>query len=161
MSILEAITRFVIPAAVIEQTDSQLRAAGRDGVERFVLWSGVRERNTFVVRSAIVPRQTAYRLESGLCVRVEGDELHRLNVWLFEHQEQLGVQVHSHPTEAYHSDTDDTYAIVTERGALSLVVPNFGREGVRGEEVAWYRLSIDGWNELATDEVKRLIELED
>ena len=161
MSMLEAITRFVVPAVAIEETDIQLRAAGRDGVERFVLWSGVQDHGTFVVRSAHIPRQTAYRLDDGLCVRVDGDELHRLNIWLFEHHEQLGMQVHSHPKEAYHSETDDTYPIVTARGGLSLVVPNFGRDGVRGWGVAWYRLSFAGWDELASDEVERLIQLEE
>jgi len=94
-------------------------------------------------------------------VRVEGDELHRLNVWLFEHHEQLAAQVHSHPTEAYHSETDDTYPIVTVRGGLSLVVPDFGRSGLRGKGVASYRLGISGWDELAQDEVQRLIQFED
>ena len=69
-----------------------------------------------------MPRQTAYRLSEGLCVRVEGPELHRLNIWLYEHHELLAVQVHAHPTDAYHSETDDTYPIVTTRGGLSLVV---------------------------------------
>ena len=43
------------------------------------------------------PKQTAYRLAGGLCVRVEADELHRLNVWLYEHAERLAIQVHSPP----------------------------------------------------------------
>jgi hypothetical protein len=158
---LEAITRFVVPASVVRQTDSQLRAAGRTRSECFVLWSGMRERNTFRIRTSHVPRQTAYRFSDGLCVRVEGDELHRLNVWLFEHGQQLAVQVHSHPTEAYHSETDDTYPIVTVRGGFSLVVPNFGRTGLHGSGVAYYRLGISGWDELSLDEAKRIIEFED
>ena len=85
------------------------------------------------------PKQTAYRLASGLCVRVEADELHRLNVWLYENAERLAIQVHSHPTEAFHSDTDDNYPIVTTLGGLSLVVPDFARYGVRGPETALYR----------------------
>src|SRR2546425_8616923 len=120
MNTFESITRFLVPALVVQETDAQLRAAGRDHSECFVLWSGVQDRNTFLVRTAHVPRQTAYRYSTGLGVRVDGDELHRLNIWLFQHHEQLGVQVHSHPTEAYHSETDDTYPIVTVRGGLSL-----------------------------------------
>ena len=161
MNTLETITRFLVPTAVVRDTDAQLRAAGQACSECFVLWSGVQGDGTFHVRTAHVPRQTAYRLSEGLCVRVEGEELHRLNVWLFEHHEQLAVQVHSHPTEAYHSDTDDTYPIVTVRGGLSLVVPDFGRAGLRGNRVASYRLGISGWDELAQDEVQRLIQFED
>lgn len=161
MTTLETITKFVVPAAVIRDTDDQLRAAGRSRSECFVLWSGVRDHDSFYVRTGHVPRQTGYRFSDGLCVRVEGDELHRLNVWLFEHHELLAVQVHSHPTEAYHSETDDTYPIVTVRGGLSLVVPDFGRAGLRGKGVASYRLGISGWDELAQHEVQRLIQFED
>jgi hypothetical protein len=94
-------------------------------------------------------------------VRVDGDELHRLNVWLFDHHELLGAQVHSHPHEAFHSETDDTYPIVTGRGGLSLVVPRFGRFGVRGEGVAWYRLGTSGWHELSRIDAQRLIQFEE
>lgn len=161
MNTLEAITRFLVPAGVIRETDGQLRDAGRTRSECFVLWSGVQEHDTLQIRTAHVPRQTAYRFSDGLCVRVEGDELHRLNVWLFEHGERLAVQVHSHPTEAYHSETDDTYPIVTVRGGLSLVVPNFGRAGLLGNGVAYYRLGFSGWDELPLDEAKRMIQFGD
>ena len=160
MSTLEAITRFVVPSTVTEKTDAHLRAAGRDHVERFVLWSGVLDRDNFVVRTAHVPHQTAYRFTEGLCVRVDGDELHRLNLWLFAHHEQLGVQVHSHPGEAFHSETDDDYPIVTVRGGISLVVPNFGSGGVRGKGVALYRLGVSGWDEISPTQAKRLIRFE-
>jgi hypothetical protein len=158
LSTLEAITRFLVPAVVVQRTDGQLRAAGHTRSECFVLWSGVQEEETFHIRTAHVPRQTAYRFSDGLCVRVEGDELHRLNVWLFEHGERLAVQVHSHPTEAYHSETDDTYPIVTVRGGLSLVVPDFGRAGLLGNGVAYYRLGLSGWDEISPDEAKRMIQ---
>jgi hypothetical protein len=68
------------------------------------------------------------------------------------------VQVHSHPTEAYHSETDDTYPIVTVRGGLSLVVPDFGRAGLLGDGVACYRLGFSGWDELSFEEAKRIIQ---
>jgi hypothetical protein len=158
MNTLETITRFIVPDAVVRETDTHLRAAGRSRSECFVLWSGVQERNTFQIRTGHLPRQTAYHLPDGLCVRVEGDELHRLNVWLFEHCERLAVQVHSHPTEAYHSETDDTYPIVTVRGGLSLVVPDFGRTGLLGKGVAYYRLGLSGWDELSLDEARQMIQ---
>jgi hypothetical protein len=157
MNTLEAISRFVVPLTVVYATDEQLRFAGRIHSECFVLWSGVQEGDKFLVRNVHVPKQTAYRFPDGLCVRVEGDELHRLNLWLYEHGEQLGVQVHSHPTEAYHSETDDTYPIVTVRGGLSLVVPDFAREGLLGGGVASYRLGFSGWDELSLDDVNRMI----
>jgi hypothetical protein len=161
MNSLESITRFVVPSQVVQTTDAQLRAAGHTRCECFVLWSGVREADTFCVRTAHTPRQTAYRFSDGLCVRVEGDELHRLNCWLFQNREQLAVQVHSHPTYAFHSETDDTYPIVTVRGGLSLVVPNFGQAGLRGDGVAAYRLAHSGWNELSGDETRKLVQFQE
>lgn len=161
MNTLETVTKFVVPAEVVRDTDGQLRRVGLLHSECFVLWSGIRDIDTLYIRTAHLPRQTAYQLPEGLCVRVLGDELHRLNLWLFEHHEQLAVQVHSHPTEAYHSETDDTFPIVTVRGGLSLVVPDFGRRGTRGPGIAAYRLGPSGWDELSNKEVSRLIHFKD
>jgi hypothetical protein len=157
----DTIARFIVPPDIAAETDVRLRAAGQQGVECFVLWSGVRDGDTFIVRTLHVPEQTAYKLTSGLCVRVEADALHRLNVWLYEHGEQLAVQVHAHPTDAFHSDTDDTYPIVTVRGGLSIVVPDFAEHGIRGLGVASFRLGTQGWDELAPDAAGRLISFED
>jgi hypothetical protein len=154
---LDLITRYIVPADIAAGTDAQLRAAGRQGNECFVLWSGVADGDTFVVRTLHVPEQTAYRLRTGLCVRVEGDALHRLNVWLYEHGEQLAIQVHAHPTDAFHSETDDTYPMVTARGGLSIVVPDFAAGGVQGPGVAAFRLSMHGWDELDFTAAARLI----
>mgnify|MGYP005816957595 CR=1 FL=1 len=161
MRTLESLSRFVVPTAIAERTDEHLREAGRQHAECFVLWSGEVDGDAFVVRTMHRPRQTAYRLPEGVCVRVDGPELHRLNVWLFEHGEQLGVQVHSHPTDAYHSETDDTYPIVTVRGSLSIVVPEFARAGVRGPGVAVYRLSETGWDEVPPDDLGRILQFVD
>jgi hypothetical protein len=157
MSTFESLNKFVVPGALVQSTDDQLRAAGLTHSECFVLWSGIRDGDTFRFRTTHVPRQVAYRFSEGLCVRVDGTELHRLNVWLYEHNEELAAQIHSHPTEAYHSDTDDEFPIVTTRGGLSLVVPDFGEGGLRGEGVAAYRLGLHGWDELSNDEVTQLI----
>ena len=157
----EPIREFVVPADICDATDRHLRVAGSDGHERFILWSGVVRQDRFLVRTAHSPKQTAYRLSSGLCVRVEADALHRLNVWLYQNGERLGVQVHSHPEDAFHSDTDDTFPMVTTLGGLSLVVPDFARYGVRGRDTALYRLSKTGWNGLTRTDAQRLLQMED
>ena len=161
MNTFEPIGRFIVPQGVCDESDRLLREAGRDGNERFVLWSGIVRDELLLVRTLHAPRQTAYRLSSGLCVRVEADELHRLNLWLYEHGERLAVQVHSHPTEAFHSDTDDAYPMVTTRGGLSLVVPDFARYGVRGPGTALYRLSDVGWDAVFPNEERQLLDMEE
>ena len=161
MTTFEAIREFVVPGDLCDGCDEQLREAGATGNERFVLWSGVIRDERLLVRTMHVPRQRAFRRERGLCVRVEADELHRLNVWLYEHRERLAIQIHSHPTAAFHSDMDDAYPIVTTRGGLSLVVPDFARNGVRGPGTALYRLSGSVWQGLSPSEARRVLHLED
>lgn len=142
---LESVQRFDIPHRIVEMTESALRDFGSQGFERFVLWSGSGQESSFQVRTIHIPEQNAYKLESGLCVRVEGNELHRLNRWLFDAGETLAIQIHSHPTTAYHSDTDDAYPIVTQLGGLSLVIPYFCRQSLFNSGWAAYRLDRDGW----------------
>jgi hypothetical protein len=89
-------------------------------------------------------------------VRVEGQALHELNLWLYEHNEVLAAQVHAHPTHAFHSDTDDTFPIVTALGGLSLVVPDFARRGVLTAGSAAFRLSRSGWDAVALDAIRVL-----
>jgi hypothetical protein len=144
---LASVARFRVPALVVERSEQALRKAGAEGYEVFVLWSGREDRSVFEVRTPHVPKQTSYRVNGGLSVRVEGDELHRLNAWLYEAGEMLGVQVHAHPRSAYHSDTDNTYPIVATLGGLSLVAPKFCRRGLFTRGTALYRLCPEGWVE--------------
>ncbi len=154
MSGLEAIRRFVVSREQVAQTERALQRAGRAGYELFVLWSGVANGPELQVRGCHVPRQTSAKTRRGLLVRVEGKALYELNVWLYEHHETLAVQVHAHPTDAFHSDTDDTFPIVTTLGGLSLVVPDFARRGVLVSDSAAFRLSRRGWDRIALDVIK-------
>lgn len=144
---LTDVERFVVPSQIVQHTEERLLEAGSKGYEMFVLWSGCQRDRVFDIKTPHVPKQTSYRLESGLCVRVEGPELHRLNMWLYEAGEMLAVQVHAHPTDAYHSETDDTYPIVATLGGLSIVVPDFCRRGLFTDGTAIYRLEPRGWIE--------------
>ena len=142
---LRAVRQFRIQASALRETEEAIRSAGQDGYESFVLWSGTCDDDTFTVAKAHIPEQTSYKLDAGLCVRIDGSELHRLNVWLYEAEQIIGVQVHSHPGDAYHSETDDTYPIATLDGSLSIVLPFFGRDGWESSDIAAYRLGQDGW----------------
>ena len=149
--------RFQVPTDVVAETETKLRGAGDRGLELFVLWSGSLDGRMFTVRTLHVPAQTSYQLEDGLMVRVDGDALHTLNMWLYEHKEFLAVQVHAHPSDAFHSDTDDTYPIVTAEGSLSIVAADFCRDGLLSDATAAYRLRKSRWHEL--DPPLRLLEL--
>jgi hypothetical protein len=157
---LRSVRRFRIEASAIRETEKAIRSAGRRGYESFVLWSGTRGDDTFTVAKVHIPKQTSYKLDAGLCVRIDGSELHRLNVWLYETQQVIGVQVHSHPGNAYHSETDDTYPIATLNGSLSIVLPFFGRDGWGSSDIAAYRLGHGGWVEV-TGSLSDLLEVID
>ena len=143
---LASVREFVVPLELVDQTLEPLQEAGREGYEAFVLWGGRflgDERFEFV--SAYFPEQTTSRGEEGLLVYVDGEALFRVNRAFYERGLVLGGQVHSHPTDAYHSDTDDAYPLVTLVGALSGVVPEFGDGGSeRIDDWAWYRLVTAG-----------------
>ena len=94
---LEGVRRFRIQASAIVETVEAIRSAGQDGYELFAIWSGTCDDDVFKVAKVHIPRQISYQLDAGLCVRIDGAELHRLNVWLYEAQQVIGVQVHSHP----------------------------------------------------------------
>jgi len=151
---LETVERFVVPPSVVADTEEALRRAGKEGYELFVLWSGAANGDRFLARTTHVPKQTSYRLKTGLCVRVEGDALHDLNTWLYEHNEVLAVQVHAHPRKAFHSDTDDAYPIVTMRGGLSIVAATFCRRGLLTRHTAYFRLLDGQWREQASSVVE-------
>ena len=146
---LQGVRRFRVKASAVRETEEAIRSAGGDGYELFVIWSGRRDEDTFEVRDVHILPQVSYRFNDGLCVRIDGSELHRLNVWLYEAQQVVGVQIHSHPRAAYHSETDDTFPIATLDGSLSIVLPFFGRDGFESSDVAAFRLTYDRWLELA------------
>jgi hypothetical protein len=146
---LAEVEEFVVPLELIDQTLEPLQKAGREGYEAFVLWGGRLDGpKRFEFVSAYFPEQTTSRGEEGLLVVVEGEALFRVNRAFYSEGLTLAGQVHSHPTDAYHSDTDDAYPLMTLTGGLSGVVPDFGDGGRdRVDEWAWYRLI--GHNEWA------------
>jgi len=157
---LDRVRRFRVSSDIAAKTADQLRRAGADGYELFVLWSGVAlAEDVLEVRTAHVPKQSSYKTKHGLLVRVEGDALHRLNTWLYEHGETLAVQVHAHPRRAFHSDTDDTYPIVTATGGLSIVAPHFARDGLFSSGTAVFRLTQAGWAEIPRRQLSDLVEV--
>ena len=154
--------RVLVPRPLADAANEHLRQVGRDGYEGFALWAGRREGSVFRVLETLIPAQRGIRSEGGVCVTVDGDELFRLNVHLYERGHALVAQLHSHPGEAYHSDTDDAFPIATTAGAFSLVVPDFAIHPFSLDRTAVYRLLPGrGWAGLPPEKVKRIIHLVD
>jgi hypothetical protein len=151
---LAGVRQFVLPRTIVVSTLATLAEIGRGGVEGFVLWGGVLEDERFRFTSGYVPRQRGLKTPDGLLVEVDSDALFEVNKAFNERGEILAGQAHSHPTEAYHSSTDDLYPIVTILGGLSLVVPNFACAGLEAfADFRWYRLAAyNDWVEIDPSE---------
>lgn len=159
---LEQIMTFRIPRRVIAETVSVLAEAGTEGHEAFVLWGAILDSSAraLTFRSAVAPCQTGHKTPDGLLVTVEGAALFEVNRELYQRGELLAGQVHSHPTTAYHSSTDDHYPLVTLAGALSVVVPDFAAHAPDDiKNWAWYRLVGPAqWDELTRNDRVELFE---
>lgn len=140
---LAGVSRFTVTEGVIEATVEVLAEAGRRGHEAFVLWGAIPARDgSMHICTAVRPAQHAEKTRDGLLVTVPGEALFGVNKLLYERGETLAAQAHSHPGPAFHSKTDDAFPLVTLRGALSVVVPNFARAGRAGlGSWVWYRLA--------------------
>lgn len=154
------IERVQLPRSCAQAAINWLYKAGTRQVEGVALFAGTRDGNTFIIKRTIIPEQEAGDIEGGLIYVVDGKELHRISLELFDSGLQLFAQIHSHPGMAYHSETDDAYPIVTVVGGISIVVPNFARGGVNIAEWAVYKLLPEtGWTDLKTDEKKHYFEV--
>ena len=142
--LLTEIDVITLPQHLARRTQDHLRAAGSRGCEGMALWAGQFDGSGFGVTEVIIPKQDGLITDHGLAVTVSGEELHRINVYLYRKRLRLVAQIHSHPGHAFHSDTDDRYAVVTACGSFSLVVPNFAAGPFEVAKLATYRL-LKGW----------------
>jgi Prokaryotic homologs of the JAB domain len=156
---LDSIQEFEIDPAVITATLQVLQLFGSHGCEGLVLWIGEIGKGYARINQAFVPDQRPLKSEEGVGYFVDAETLFELNRKLSETGLRLIAQVHSHPTEAYHSETDDRYAIVTADGGFSLVVPNFGNAPADPTLWAVYRLNKGLWRELEISEARSLLKV--
>jgi len=154
---LDAVRRVNINPEVIEETLRVLQHFGMRQCEALVLWVGEVTETTASVTRAIVPDQRPIKSEDGVGYFVDSEALFDLNRTLESMDLRLIAQVHSHPREAYHSETDDRYAIVTSNGGLSLVVPNFGKAPTDPTLWAIYQLREGTWCEIDPAHARTLI----
>ncbi|MGN6400704.1 MAG: hypothetical protein ACTHMD_09630 [Flavisolibacter sp.] len=92
--------------------------------ERVVLWFGKKENDTYSVKEVHLPFQITE--EDSFFIPPEGMEqiMNRLR----PNRLIIVAQIHTHPFEAYHSEADDTWAIVRHLNAYSLVIPWFCKD---------------------------------
>jgi hypothetical protein len=119
---------FRIPEIVIAETGRALAEIGERGLEGVVVWVARQPAGADVdVIRAVVPPQVGLRSEDGLAVMIPDWAVSEL-IYALEDGTYIPIRVHSHPRDAYHSTTDDLNRLLSHRGAISIVVPNFARD---------------------------------
>jgi hypothetical protein len=156
------VERVLVKRRDAQRVHTHLRDVGRQGHEGLGLWAGRQTGSVFQVDQAIIPAQRHIRTADGVCVITGAEELHRVNVWLYRNGLTLIAQIHSHPGRAYHSSTDDEFAVATTVGCFSLVVPDFATGPFEINRFASYRLDSSGhWREVSSSRAAQTITIED
>jgi hypothetical protein len=157
---LQHIEIIYFPKDLVDDIYQKLQETGADGYERLALCAGKKNSKEFKITHVLYPRQYLQKTLLGVSFHVDGEELERIGDWLYENQLSLIAQIHSHPNEAYHSEADDNYAIITKAGGLSIVVPDFGTSDAYFEKSAFFRLYPEtGWTELSKEQIITLLKL--
>ena len=119
----------LIPARLVADTFAIFRDCGGGRQECVVYWlSPTNAPRT--IDEVVHPRHNAGR--GGY----EIDDRWLTSFWfeLARRQKSVRVQLHTHPHEAFHSVTDDHWALIHTAGFLSLVIPDYatGPVGLEG-----------------------------
>jgi hypothetical protein len=126
----DPLTSFRVPPHVLEESRLLLAEPGLEGLEAVVLWIGRQQSENLVeILSVHMPEQLAVRTELGVAVTVLEDALSALIAALPAGM-FVPARLHTHPSGAYHSSTDDDNMLLSHRGAISIVVPNFACEQI-------------------------------
>lgn len=154
------LTNYTVGTRTLELTGEFLQERGDHGLEGVVLWLGRPRDDVHAdILAPYAPEQVAYQSEDGVAVQVTEDGLSRL-ISAMPPGVFVLCRVHSHPTDAYHSETDDTNMIISHPGAISIVVPFFARDPIVLAECSVNELEYGrGWRELSAAEVRERFEV--
>ena len=107
------------------------------------------------ITRVLVPEQIAETTEFGSYVELT-QHAHYTLPDLLEPGELIYSRIHSHPGRAFHSATDNANKVITHRGAISIVVPNFARETLTLARCAIFYLEHGtGWQPFTSEQSKK------
>jgi hypothetical protein len=150
----------IIPKDSIRAIEDFLRARGADGLEGVVLLAGpARGAGPTLLDTLILPEQVAQRSLFGCSVEIPREEIAALTSILRARSAQLHVKIHTHPTDAYHSELDLSNMLMQFDQALSIVVPDFCADGLndlRDCDVALYEAGAWDWRDVTHEKEKHV-----
>ena len=152
------LSRYRVPASVLAGTARALFETGGGIREAVALWAGrVRDATLAEVTRIVVPHQVTGPLHFNVPLQ----ERLRILRELSPLGEFVLVQLHTHPRQAFHSEADNTMAITKHTGAISIVIPNFGRnwDGGLAATSVHQHLGAARWRKLPPAEVRALFEV--
>lgn len=144
-----------IPKDILQDTEKVL-ASKRSEV--FVLWTApIDTKNVCKISRLVIPLQDTHSGAEGAYVHIFGDDLSRITFDNFDKNERNVIQIHTHPSEYVDmSPLDRQWEVVNHVGALSIIVPSYGRHGlVDFSGVNIYEREVDDWRLWKKDELKR------
>lgn len=110
---------------IIAKTIYSLSEIGKQRKEAVLFWTSARAVQSVIEISSIyVPH---YKSASDW-FWIDKESMSEMLRQLRSADLQLVAQVHTHPAKAFHSATDDEWAVVRKVGALSIVLPYFAQE---------------------------------
>lgn len=149
------IRRYRVPLPILRSTAKAIQRVGQGRREAAVLWQGRIVTDTEAeITTLIVPKQitgpTHFNIPVEERLRII-DEINKVGEYIL-------VQLHTHPKEAFHSDSDDRHAITKHLHAISIVIPHFGKHwsGVIAETSVHLNLGGGIWRRLTSAEIIQL-----
>lgn len=133
-----------IPRRMVDQTFATFRSCGDNQRECQLYWLSPWD-NPIALTAIAHPRHWSSRY--GLSIESKWID----QFWNDLANQGLGVrmQVHTHPSDAFHSQTDDTYPLLFDVGFLSLVIPDFAMGPVGFHNAYLTEIQSDGsWKQV-------------
>lgn len=119
-----------MPGRIVDETSRVL--SSKQG-EVFAIWTTSLGATDDVIRVSrlLVPAQDSHETAWGAYVHISGDELSRIAFDNYDRGERNAVQLHTHPSANVNmSHLDREWEVVVHSGALSIIVPDYGRRGL-------------------------------
>ncbi len=149
----------IVDTNTVADTLRELSKRGWQPTERVALWLGERGEHAITVRELYVPQYKA----SSDYFHIPRMSMAALMNHLREARLMIAAQLHTHPMEAFHSAADDAWAIVRHAGALSVVIPEFGRHATPGnfmDQAKVFCLSQQNdWEEISRSDLRSHLEV--
>jgi hypothetical protein len=149
---------FAVAEAVLDTSEKLLRRRGsplRGHHERVVYWAGIKRSDLWMATTVVRPQAKTTWGSFRTSDKANADVVAFLSACGLA----LVAQVHTHPGQGVdHSDGDDADAFMPSENYLSIVVPDYGKQGMRPiERCGVHRFESGHFRRIVDDELRGLV----